>query len=74
MHLIRRIQGNLILDGDLVDDSSGRLDGLSRSLQMVFQDSASSLNPRLPIEQSVAYGPTVQGASRKNAAKAQPGR
>jgi len=37
-----------VLDGDEVEDG-GRtgLDVLRRSLQMVFQDSASSLNPRL---------------------------
>jgi peptide/nickel transport system ATP-binding protein len=36
---------------------------------MVFQDSYSSLNPRLPIEESVAYGPRVQGESAKQAKK-----
>lgn len=71
MHLIDKDGGRLVLDGDAVGESSGvSLDGLRRSLQMVFQDSASSLNPRLPIEQSIAYGPKVQGASGK-AAKAQ---
>jgi peptide/nickel transport system ATP-binding protein len=67
MHLIPKDQGNLILDGELVDDSRGRLASLRRSLQMVFQDSSSSLNPRLPIEQSIAYGPMVQGTGRKTA-------
>jgi peptide/nickel transport system ATP-binding protein len=68
MHLIEKDAGRVILDGDLVGDSSGvLLDGLRRSLQMVFQDSASSLNPRLPVEQSIAYGPKIQGASRKDA-------
>jgi peptide/nickel transport system ATP-binding protein len=68
MHLIPKDRGSLILDGDLVDDSTGaRLGALRRSLQMVFQDSASSLNPRLPIEQSIAYGPAVQGAGGKAA-------
>ncbi len=66
MHLIPKDAGQLILDGDLVGETSGvLLDGLRRSLQMVFQDSASSLNPRLPIEQSIAYGPRVQGATRQ---------
>jgi peptide/nickel transport system ATP-binding protein len=37
-------------------------------MQMVFQDSYSSLNPRLPVEDSVAYGPRVHGA-RASAAK-----
>lgn len=71
MHLLERDDGHLILDGDLVGEETGvPLDGLRRALQMVFQDSYSSLNPRLPIEQSIAYGPKVQGASSK-VAKAQ---
>ena len=68
MYLIEKDQGNLILDGDTVGENTGvALEGLRRSLQMVFQDSYSSLNPRLPIEQSIAYGPKVQGASSKAA-------
>ena len=66
MHLIDRDAGGLTLDGDLVGGTTGvPLDGLRRSMQMVFQDSSSSLNPRLPIEQSIAYGPRVQGATRQ---------
>ena len=68
MYLIDKDEGHLILDGDTVGEKSGvGLDGLRRSLQMVFQDSYSSLNPRLPIEQSIAYGPRVQGAKPKQA-------
>ena len=71
MHLIHKDAGQLILDGDLVGEPTGiLLDGLRRALQMVFQDSSSSLNPRLPIEQSIAYGPKVQGTKGK-AARAQ---
>ena len=33
-------------------------------MQMVFQDSYSSLNPRLPVEDSIAYRPKVHGMSR----------
>lgn len=66
MHLIQKDAGQLILDGDLVGEATGvLLDGLRRALQMVFQDSSSSLNPRLPIEQSIAYGPKIQGAKAK---------
>ncbi|TCR71012.1 ABC transporter ATP-binding protein [Rhizobium sp. BK376] len=68
MYLIGKDDGRLILDGDPVGDQRGvSLDGHRRSMQMVFQDSYSSLNPRLPIEQSIAYGPKVQGASAKEA-------
>ena len=37
---------------------------LRRNMQMVFQDSYSSLNPRLPVEDLIAYGPRVHGMSR----------
>jgi peptide/nickel transport system ATP-binding protein len=36
-------------------------------MQMVFQDSHSSLNPRLPVQDSIAYGPRVHGMSRRQA-------
>lgn len=66
MYLVEMDAGSLILDGDTVGENTGvALEGLRRSLQMVFQDSYSSLNPRLPIEQSIAYGPKVQGTSPK---------
>jgi len=68
MHLTPKDEGAVILDGEAVGGAGGvPLDGLRRSLQMVFQDSSSSLNPRLPIEQSIAYGPRVQGARPKAA-------
>lgn len=70
MHLLPRDEGNLVLDGDPVGEKLGvSLRALRRSLQMVFQDSYSSLNPRLPIEESVAYGPRVQGESPQRAKK-----
>jgi peptide/nickel transport system ATP-binding protein len=36
-------------------------------MQMVFQDSSSSLNPRMPIADSIAYGPRVHGMPRADA-------
>ncbi|MDR3493855.1 MAG: ABC transporter ATP-binding protein [Ancalomicrobiaceae bacterium] len=68
MHLLPRDKGTLIFDGDPVDEPRGMsLRDLRRNLQMVFQDSYSSLNPRLPIEDSIAYGPSVHGMSRAKA-------
>ena len=68
MHLIPRDAGELIFDGDGVGEQPGiSLRELRRNMQMVFQDSSSSLNPRLPVEDSIAYGPKVHGKSRAEA-------
>ncbi|MDB5473117.1 MAG: dipeptide/oligopeptide/nickel transporter ATP-binding protein [Devosia sp.] len=62
MNLIQRDTGELIFDGDAVGEKTGiTLRQLRRHLQMVFQDSSSSLNPRLPVVDSIAYGPKVHG-------------
>lgn len=62
MNLMPRDHGKLIFDGDAVDEPGGiGLRDLRRNMQMVFQDSYSSLNPRLPIVDSIAYGPSVHG-------------
>ncbi|MBI1244040.1 MAG: ATP-binding cassette domain-containing protein [Alphaproteobacteria bacterium] len=55
-------RGELVYDGLSV----GTQDGLSlremrRHVQMVFQDSFASLNPRLSIADSIAFGPRVHG-------------
>ncbi len=68
MHLVPHDSGEVIFDGEEV----GAMRGLSmkefrRAVQMVFQDSFSSLNPRLPIEDSIAYGPQVHGMPKKKA-------
>jgi len=48
MNLIPRTAGELIFDGDVVGELGGiSLRELRRNMQMVFQDSYSSLNPRL---------------------------
>jgi len=62
MHLIPKDAGELIFDGEGVDEAHGlTVRELRRNMQMVFQDSCSSLNPRLPVEESIAYGPRVHG-------------
>jgi peptide/nickel transport system ATP-binding protein len=69
LHLIRPDAGELIFDGDKVAAPDGiDLKSLRRQAQMVFQDSASSLNPRMPVRDSVAFGPRVLGRSRNQAA------
>jgi peptide/nickel transport system ATP-binding protein len=66
--LISSDSGSIVFDGDPVGGPHGiGLRELRRNLQMVFQDSDASLNPRLPIEESIAYGPRVHGTPRADA-------
>ena len=69
LHLIVPDAGELVFDGEAVGTPDGiELKQLRRQAQMVFQDSASSLNPRLPVRDSVAFGPLVLGRGRRQAA------
>lgn len=70
MHLLDRTSGELIFDGDEVGVTGGMpMRKFRKSAQMVFQDSYSSLNPRLPVEDSISYGPKVHGMDGKEARK-----
>lgn len=60
MQLMDRDAGELIFDGMQVGHEIS-LRELRRGMQMVFQDSYASLNPRLTIEESIAFGPKVHG-------------
>ena len=68
MHLIQPDSGSIVYDGEPVGPSLS-LRELRRRMQMVFQDSYASLNPRLTIEDSIAFGPTVHGVSEEEARK-----
>ena len=60
--LIEPDAGELVFDGEAVGAQTGlALKDFRRSLQMVFQDSYASLNPRMPVAEAVAYGPQVHG-------------
>jgi peptide/nickel transport system ATP-binding protein len=64
--LIRLIDpdgGTITFDGRTVGMSGLTVRDLRRQVQMVFQDSYSSLNPRCTIEDTIAYGPSVHGLS-----------
>jgi peptide/nickel transport system ATP-binding protein len=56
--------GSIIFEGRAVGSPGGMdMRELRRQVQMVFQDSYSSLNPRCTIEDTIAYGPSVHGVS-----------
>ena len=58
-------EGKMVFDGDGVDQFGGMaLKAYRRNLQMVFQDSLASLNPRMTALDSIAYGPQVHGLSK----------
>jgi peptide/nickel transport system ATP-binding protein len=66
-HLLIPDAGELVFDGDLVATRKLPVDELRRQVQIVFQDSYSSLNPRMPVRDSVAFGPFVHGKKRQRA-------
>jgi peptide/nickel transport system ATP-binding protein len=63
--LIRLIEpdgGTVVFAGRAVGSPRGiAVRDLRRQVQMVFQDSYSSLNPRCTVEDTIAYGPSVHG-------------
>ncbi|HEX9434716.1 MAG TPA: ATP-binding cassette domain-containing protein, partial [Burkholderiales bacterium] len=65
MRLIEPDEGEVLLEGKRVGGAQGgmSLTEARRRMQMVFQDSYASLNPRLTIEASIAFGPMVHGVS-----------
>ena len=68
LHLVKPDAGELVFDGDPVGVNPGiAIDALRRQMQIVFQDSYSSLNPRMPVRDSVAFGPFVQGKKKAEA-------
>ena len=61
MHIITPDQGDIVFDGEAVGSEALPLGQFRRQVQMVFQDSYASLNPRLTVENTVAFGPKVHG-------------
>jgi peptide/nickel transport system ATP-binding protein len=60
MHLIEPDAGDIRFGGQALGrDFSVR--ELRRRMQMVFQDSYASLNPRLAVQDSIAFGPMAHG-------------
>jgi peptide/nickel transport system ATP-binding protein len=62
IRLLRPDSGTMVLDGDPVDEPHGiTINELRRQVQMVFQDSYASLNPRLTIAETLAFAPKAHG-------------
>src|SRR6266576_2680360 len=62
IRLLRPDRGTMVLDGDPVDEPHGiTINELRRQVQMVFQDSYASLNPRLTIAETLAFAPKAHG-------------
>ncbi len=67
MQLIKPDRGEIVFDGQTVGGSALSLKQFHRQTQMVFQDSYASLNPRLTMEDSIAFAPQVHGLPRQAA-------
>jgi peptide/nickel transport system ATP-binding protein len=70
MRLMALDGGEMVFDGEGVGANVAgglALKDYRRQVQMVFQDSYASLNPRLPIEDSLAFAPKVHGVSDSEA-------
>ena len=62
MGLVAPDAGKLMFDGEEVGAQDGiTVAALRRQMQMVFQDSYSSLNPRMTTVESIAYAPRMHG-------------
>ncbi|WP_430911648.1 ABC transporter ATP-binding protein [Methylobacterium sp. sgz302541] len=67
MGLIERDSGEILFDGQPVGERSLPWRAYRRQVQMVFQDSYASLNPRMTVEASIAFGPKVNGVPGREA-------
>ena len=68
MHLIVPDTGEVWLGGRRLGGSGDfTLRELRRNMQMVFQDSYASLNPRLSVQDSIAFGPRAHGMPARQA-------
>jgi len=67
MALIVPQAGEIAFDGKPVGSRDMPLKEYRRQVQIVFQDSYSSLNPRLTVEESIAFAPRVHGTDKREA-------
>jgi len=64
MRLMEPDAGEMVLDGDPVGSGGLSVRDLRRQVQMVFQDSYASLNPRHTASEEISFGLRVRGMKR----------
>jgi peptide/nickel transport system ATP-binding protein len=69
MHLVKPTAGTVRFEGRVAGSRQLAMREFRRQVQMVFQDSYASLNPRLTVEDSVAFGPIVHGMASAEATR-----
>ncbi len=67
MQLIAHDRGDIVFEGRGIGSRELGMKDFRRQVQMVFQDSYASLNPRLTIEDSIAFAPQVHGTPKREA-------
>lgn len=67
MQLIKPDRGTVRLAGKAAGTPELPMKSYRSHVQMVFQDSYASLNPRMTVEDSIAYGPRVHGVTTTQA-------
>lgn len=67
MGLVEADGGDVRLAGQRLGYEPAQLKAVRRKVQMVFQDSFASLNPRMTVEASLMFGPVVHGVPRAEA-------
>jgi peptide/nickel transport system ATP-binding protein len=67
LKLIDPDAGEIAFEGAVVGGRDMPLRAFRRQAQIVFQDSYASLNPRLTVEASIAFGPQVHGTPARHA-------
>ncbi|MFM2148601.1 MAG: hypothetical protein RLZZ187_907 [Pseudomonadota bacterium] len=67
LKLIEPDAGEIVFDGAVVGGRDLPMQAFRRQAQIVFQDSYASLNPRLTVESSIAFGPQVHGTPARQA-------
>ena len=69
MQLMKQDSGEMVFDAETVGSHALPLRRYYSQVQMVFQDSYASLNPRLTIEESIAFSPRVHNVKREEATR-----